>query len=224
MSPERPRTIQIQSDSAKETVAIAASIARRLRSGDVLALEGPLGAGKTCFVRGLALGMGIDPAAVSSPTFVIRHEYEAPASGTGGGGGDDGVTLVHIDAYRLRSIDDLESIGWDELLESQDAIIAVEWAGRIADALPGRRIDVAFAHLGESSRDIALSAPAELADRISHLADTAPARCPTCGQEVAHDGETYPFCSKRCRMADLGRWFTGSYQVSRPVEEDDLNR
>ena len=220
MRPEKPRTIQIQSDSARQTLAIAASIAKRLQRGDLVALDGPLGAGKTCFVRGMALGLGIDPAVVSSPTFVIRHEYEAADVGGGGGGGR--IPLVHIDAYRLRGTDDLESIGWDELLEAGDCIVAVEWAGRIAEALPDRRIDVVFAHLGESSRDIALSAPAELADRIAHLADTAPARCPTCAREVAHDVETYPFCSKRCRMADLGRWFSGSYRVSRPVEEDDL--
>lgn len=215
MSPESIRTIQVQSDSEQTTLALAASIARRLRGGDVIALDGPLGSGKTCFVRGLAIGLGIDPADVSSPTFIIRHEYERPEPA-------GGPSLTHIDVYRLGSIDELETIGWDELLESRDTIIAVEWAGRIAEALPERRIDVAFAHLDHTSRDIALSAPDELADRIAHLADTEPTRCPTCHGAVEPGGETFPFCSQRCRMADLGKWFMGSYRVSRPIEEDDL--
>ncbi len=212
MSPDPMKTVQIQTDSEQQTMTLAMSLLHHLRPGDVVALDGPLGSGKTCFVRGLAMGLGIDPAEVSSPTFVIRHEYALP----------DRPTLTHIDAYRLSGPDELETIGWDELMQSVEGIVAVEWAGRIAPALPARRIDVAFAHLDLTSRDITLSVPPELADRIMHLADEAPARCPSCGVEVIAENETFPFCSPRCRMADLGKWFSGAYRVGRPVEEDDL--
>ncbi|MCZ6836842.1 MAG: tRNA (adenosine(37)-N6)-threonylcarbamoyltransferase complex ATPase subunit type 1 TsaE [Planctomycetota bacterium] len=215
MNPDSTTTIQIQSNDERQTMSIAASIARHLRPGDFLALEGPLGSGKTCFVRGLAQGLGLDPDQVSSPTFVLRHEYEKdgdPAS----------PVLTHIDAYRLSSHEDLESIGWEELVKGDRSIVAIEWASRIAQAIPSNRIDVAFAHLDIDQRDLAISAPKDMMDRIEHLADTALARCTQCGQEVASNADTFPFCSKKCRLLDLGKWFRGDYRVSRLIEEDDI--
>lgn len=129
---------------------MAAALASQLQPGDIVALHGPLGAGKTCFVRGLARGLGLNPKAVSSPTFVICQEYER----------DHRVRLAHIDAYRLAGPDDLDSIGWDELLESPNTIIAIEWPERVERAIPiHTRIDVTIRHAGEHEREITIIDP-----------------------------------------------------------------
>ena len=157
-------------------MALAAALAAHLRAGDVLALEGPLGSGKTCFVRGLAQGLGLDPSAVSSPTFVIMQEYRRSKSKVESRKAKVGkprskiqiadppgrnpkslITLVHIDAYRVNGADDLETIGWSELLQAPDIIIAIEWPSRIGSALPANRIDVTFAHEGEHTRSITIT-------------------------------------------------------------------
>jgi tRNA threonylcarbamoyladenosine biosynthesis protein TsaE len=83
--------------SEDETVALGEALSRQLRPGDVVTLDGPLGAGKTRFVRGMAIGLGHDPAQVSSPTFVVAHEYATPGAR---------AILIHVDAYRLSGDDD----------------------------------------------------------------------------------------------------------------------
>lgn len=215
----------LRSDSDARTEVIAAALAGQLRAGDVVALEGALGAGKTCFVRGLAAGLGIDSRQVSSPTFVICHEYAV--------GGDEGaaaLSVIHIDAYRLSGEAELETIGFGELLERDDAIIAIEWAGKIAAALPANRIEVELRHEGERQRSVTVSAPvarADLVERVKRSIEVAPvetvrrAACRTCGTSFDPTLSTYPFCSERCRMADLGGWFSERYRTSRDVEEDD---
>lgn len=147
--------MQVETDSPQMTVALAADLARRLRPGDVVALDGQLGAGKTCFVRGLAGGLGIDPAAVSSPTFVLVHEYE-PRERPGGG---RSIPLIHIDAYRLSDAGELDSLGWEEMLDG-DAVIVVEWAERVRRALPGDSVRVWIEHLGDLRRRIHIDEPA----------------------------------------------------------------
>jgi endogenous inhibitor of DNA gyrase (YacG/DUF329 family) len=132
--------------------------------------------------------------------------------------------LVHVDGYRLMSDDELATIGWDEYLEACDAIIAVEWADRLGDALPEERIDIEMAHVDEHSRRLRISAPDALSDRLTSLAgagDAPSAPCPICGKAVAEQSPTFPFCSPRCRLVDLGRWFTGSYGTTRPLSEED---
>lgn len=127
-----------------DTERIGEALARRLAPGAVVTLEGELGAGKTCFVRGMARGLGADPSAVSSPTFVLEHRYATAG----------GRALVHIDAYRIRSAADLESIGFDELLAHGGSVVAIEWPSRIAAALPAARVDVRLRHAGEDEREI----------------------------------------------------------------------
>lgn len=128
-----------ESGSMEQTLALGAAVGRVCRAGDVVALIGELGAGKTQFVRGMAQGMGLDPRQVSSPTFVIAQEYADD---------DERRVLVHIDAYRLHSGDELASLGWSgaggDLPE--DAVLAVEWADRVADALGGDRLEVRIDH------------------------------------------------------------------------------
>ena len=136
----------LESRTLEQTYAIGAAVARECGPSDVVALSGELGAGKTQFVRGMARGLGIDERKVSSPTFVIAHEYES----------DDGRrVLVHLDAYRLGGREDLAALGFadDEGGDLRGgAVMAVEWASRVEGALPGDRLEVLIEHLGEGRR------------------------------------------------------------------------
>jgi tRNA threonylcarbamoyladenosine biosynthesis protein TsaE len=125
--PDSARTLERLTGGPDETRALAARLGERLAAGDVVLLEGGLGAGKTVFVQGLARGLGLG-SPVKSPTFTLVHEYRAAAPGRRPACG-----LAHLDLYRIpegRGIDDL---GLDELLER--GAVAVEWGGRLAAVL-----------------------------------------------------------------------------------------
>ena len=126
--------------SPEETERLAARLAADLAPGAVLRLTGPLGAGKTAFVRGLARGLGIDPDDVSSPTFTLIHEYR---------GGR--LRLFHADLYRLGRAA-AEDLGLDEL-GVEDGVLAIEWPDRLAHTLSGA-IDVVFEVVDETTRRI----------------------------------------------------------------------
>ena len=115
--------LSIISHSPAETFEFGRALAASLRCGDVLALCGDLGAGKTHFVKGLAAGLGA-PAEVTSPTFTLIHEY------TGGA-----LPLYHVDFYRLDETGDALKIGIDEYLDG-DGVTAIEWADKFADLIP----------------------------------------------------------------------------------------
>ena len=126
--------------SEDETQAVARDLATHLKPGDVVRLSGGLGAGKTAFVRGLAVGLSIDPEAVSSPTFTLVHEYR---------GGR--LVLYHADLYRLdrAATDDL---GLEEMGVA-DGVLAIEWPDRLTHAMPGA-IEVEMAIVGDTTRRI----------------------------------------------------------------------
>lgn len=107
----------------------------------MVSLEGPMGAGKTCFVKGLAKALGCDPRAVSSPTFTLVHEYH---------GGR--LPLVHMDLYRLESQSELAPLGFDDYLAGE-GIVAIEWGNKFAETLPPHTLRLAFA-IEDSGRRI----------------------------------------------------------------------
>jgi tRNA threonylcarbamoyladenosine biosynthesis protein TsaE len=139
-------TVQ-RTHSAAQTEALAAELAASLRGGECLALHGELGAGKTCFVRGLVRGLGAQPHSVASPTFVLLHIYD---------GGR--LSVYHLDAYRARGPEDLESIGFGELLD-QGGVVVVEWADRVAELIPPTALHVHIEALGPSERAITVRRP-----------------------------------------------------------------
>ena len=137
-------------DSPAHTEALGEVFASHVQPGDVLALSGNLGAGKTCFVRGLSRGLG-SPDLVTSPTFVLLHTYETDCA--------DGVTaLHHFDLYRLSGDAELEDIGGADLLEGSH-ICVVEWAERASASLPDSTLNMSFEILGETSRRVTCTGP-----------------------------------------------------------------
>lgn len=124
----------IITESPGETEALGKKLGEKLRPGDVLALFGGLGAGKTTFVRGLALGLDVkDP--VTSPTYTIVNEYPAK------------IPLFHFDMYRLSDSDELFEIGWEDYM-LRGGVIAVEWSENVADAFEEDTIKVYFEREG----------------------------------------------------------------------------
>ncbi|MEM7229380.1 MAG: tRNA (adenosine(37)-N6)-threonylcarbamoyltransferase complex ATPase subunit type 1 TsaE [Planctomycetota bacterium] len=198
--------------SVDETIALARELAQSARAGDIIALEGPLGSGKTTFVRAFAESRGVDGTEISSPTYVICHEY--PVAG--------GPTIVHIDAYRMHADDDLVSLGGEEVWSRNDVILLIEWPDRLGDSMPTPTMRIEFEHVDASTRRLVMSSGG--ADSASDGgAVTTRLTCPECGTSVSRDAETAPFCSSRCKMVDLNKWFGGKHMISRPLQADDLD-
>jgi tRNA threonylcarbamoyladenosine biosynthesis protein TsaE len=127
----------------------AKRLAAQLPMQVMLAVAGELGAGKTTLIKELAAAIGVDPRGVTSPTFGIVHLYPVPPDARGQR--QLPARLVHMDAYRLGGLDDLATIGWEELVSAEGWLV-VEWPGRIAEALPLERIELQIEITGESSR------------------------------------------------------------------------
>ncbi len=135
-----------QTTSAEETRTLAAALGARLQPGDVLCLVGDLGAGKTTFTQGLALGLGLPPdEPVNSPTFTLVAEHP---------GGR--IPLYHFDVYRLADSSALYDLAFDEYLGG-DGVVVIEWADKIADVLPPNRFDIALTADGPDARRIEIT-------------------------------------------------------------------
>ena len=137
-------------NSPLETEKVGEALGKCLQPGTILAYEGDLGAGKTAFTRGVALGLGAKEQ-VTSPTYTIVNEY---LSGK--------YPLFHFDMYRLSSSDDLFDIGWEDYLD-RGGICAVEWSENVADAMEDA-IVVTIEKLGEDARRITIEGGEKLAD------------------------------------------------------------
>lgn len=133
----------LASRSPAETRRIGERIGRALAAGDVVALVGELGAGKTALVQGIARGLGVGER-VASPSFTIVNEHAGR------------VPLFHADFYRLQSIDELDAIGFDDYF-GRGGVVVVEWADRFPTALPRERLDVRIDTTGARTRKLTLS-------------------------------------------------------------------
>lgn len=122
------RALVCNTYSAEETRIVGASLAPVLLPGDVISLSGDLGAGKTAFVQGVAIALGVE-ARVTSPSFTIVHEYEGR------------FPIIHLDVYRLDSFQQVIDLGFEEYLDPH-SIVLIEWGEAIAPMLPRRHLDV----------------------------------------------------------------------------------
>lgn len=131
--------VAVETRSPEETRAFAATMAGDAAPGDVLALFGELGAGKTEFVRGYAEGLGVDASAVTSPTFTIVNEYEGR------------MPVYHFDAYRVKGADELTALGLDEYLFG-DGVCLIEWPEQVDHLLPAAAVRLRFEHTASGRR------------------------------------------------------------------------
>ncbi len=152
--------------SEAETERLAHALAAVLEAGDVVALEGTLGAGKTRLVRGLAAALHADRSFVSSPTFGLVQHY------------DGDLPLIHIDAYRLSGDEEFQRMGGIELFDIE-SVTLIEWSERIPGSLPRDRWTIAARHVDEQAREYRLaSTHRNGAERLARL--TAALRHPIC--------------------------------------------
>lgn len=140
--------ISVEVHSLAEMDQLGRRLAQVLQLGDVVALIGNLGAGKTTLTKSIVMALGGNGDEVHSPTFVLIQEYEGREP------------ICHIDAYRLRDTDEFLELGADELLGA-DNICLIEWADRVEDVLPRRRIEIRIESISESSRQIRLKCPSD---------------------------------------------------------------
>ncbi len=142
------KTIEIVTNTAAETIELGRKMGVSMRGGEVVALIGQLGTGKTHLIKGIAAGLGVDESdAVSSPTFVLVNEYF---------GRDGLIHIYHIDAYRMESVAEFQSLGFDEYCRP-DSVVLVEWADKVMTAVEGfDPIVVQLEHISENQRRIAI--------------------------------------------------------------------
>ena len=137
--------------SEGETYEIGRALGRKLGGGELVVLEGLLGVGKTVFARGIAAGLGIDPDQVCSPSYTIVQEYDGQRS-----------RMYHIDLYRIEQVDEIGTLGVEELLES-GAVVVVEWGERLPESYRRNAVTVHLHDIGEAARRIELNQPAKAA-------------------------------------------------------------
>lgn len=143
---------EVETIGEEATEALGERLAAWLQPGDVLALHGELGAGKTRLVRGLARGLGVDEIMVASPSFTLLNEYEGR------------LPLVHLDCYRLADPEAVAELGLEDYYEGR-GVLAIEWAERIPD-LPAAGLEITIDWLDEKRRRIRLTARGGPAERL----------------------------------------------------------
>lgn len=136
----------IRTNSADETFELAYGIGEELKCSTVILLEGDLGAGKTVFAKGIAAGLEIDPADVTSPTFTLVNEYQGR------------MKLYHLDLYRLEGVEgEADSIGLGEILSDRNGIVLIEWPERLVNYPIAGAARVEISETGEERRDISIA-------------------------------------------------------------------
>lgn len=127
--------------NAEETIEFAKEIGSRLKKGDIVAYTGGLGAGKTTFTRGLAMGLGMEDN-VTSPTFSLVNEYHSRD-----------ISLYHFDMYRIMGADDLETTGFYDY-STDDSVFAIEWSENISEELPDNAVIINIERIDDNTRRI----------------------------------------------------------------------
>ena len=159
------KKVTLTSPNESCTLKLGARIGAQVEAGDILALWGELGSGKTLFARGVARGMRVpSQVPITSPTFTIINEYEGH------------LRLYHLDLYRLTTVDELETLPWREVIFGA-GVAVIEWPDRMGELLPEKRWDIRFEFLDDDRRLITLTAHGEreharLASLVHELAAT----------------------------------------------------
>jgi tRNA threonylcarbamoyladenosine biosynthesis protein TsaE len=150
--------LAIDLESEDETARLGRAIADLVEPGSVIGLAGPLGAGKTRLARAIAEAQGVDPGAISSPTFVLIHEYEGR------------IPIYHFDAYRLQTPQAFEDLGVADYWNA-GGLCLVEWADRVRGLLPVDCWMITFEPTGPTSRSVRIELPSSARARIDRLAE-----------------------------------------------------
>lgn len=145
----------VVTSSHEQTWRIGQMLGSRLEPGDIVCLYGDLGAGKTSFSYGIALGLEVKDQYITSPTFTFVNEYKGR------------IPFYHIDLYRLKDPEELEGIGFEEYIDS-DGVTVIEWAERAEDELPDDRLSVYLSYVDEHSREIGFLAEGERYEKLLH--------------------------------------------------------
>ena len=144
--------LQFKTKNAEETEQLGLKIGKLLRGGELIAMTGDLGAGKTTLSKALARGLEIDDY-ITSPTFTIVNEYSGR------------VKLFHFDVYRIADIEEMYDLGYEEYFYS-DGVCIVEWSNLISEILPENRINLDITYLDENKREITISGTGEKFDSL----------------------------------------------------------
>jgi len=149
--------LKLISDSREQTLEMGRLIGAILERGDIVALIGELGSGKTCLTQGMAKGLGVEEnVPVVSPTFTLINEYPGK------------IPLIHLDVYRLSGPRDLEDMGYEEYFEG-GGIIVIEWAEKIRDILPAKTLFISMRYIDENTREMILEGPGEKIRKLEEL-------------------------------------------------------
>lgn len=147
--------LDIMSHSAEQTQRLGARLGRLLKPGDVVCLSGEMGAGKTMFASGIGRGWGAT-IPLTSPTYNLVHEHRRPA---------DDQRLFHMDCYRIKNVDDAETVGLDDILDGK-GIVIFEWPERIDDILPVNRLWIEFKSMEPTRRNFVFDGVGERAKEL----------------------------------------------------------
>ncbi|SDD58424.1 tRNA (adenosine(37)-N6)-threonylcarbamoyltransferase complex ATPase subunit type 1 TsaE [Glycomyces harbinensis] len=155
--------MRLELRSAADTHDFGRRLAAVLRAGDLVILTGPLGAGKTALTQGVGAGLGVE-GRITSPTFVIARSHRA---------GEGGVPLVHVDAYRLETLDELDDLDLDTDVDA--AVTVVEWGAGLAERLAESHLEIAIERRADETRVAVLRGRGgDWAERLASLGSGAP--------------------------------------------------
>jgi len=152
--------MKLELPTVDDTKALGARLGARLRAGDLVVLTGPLGAGKTALVQGIGAGMGVQ-GRIASPTFVIARVHPAASA--------DGPALVHVDAYRLGSLDEVDDLDLD--VSAADSVTVVEWGAGLVEQLAEARLEIVLERRDDTEERVATLVPhgGDWATRLAEL-------------------------------------------------------